>query len=263
MAFIACDFGHGCNGNAHVFRRAVVALESLAECIRKRLPRRAKNRTMPVMDRLSTCGSIWCSARSSRSGRMAVGRRGRRARPWPPCKERLNGKPPPLTAMRPLATRANGWRKIRARVAICELCPHLAASRTQTVFGVGNADADLMFIGEAPGADEDRAGRTICWARRPIAHEDHRDDGIQARRRLHRECSEMPAGHATGCVRQSPANVRGNAELSPVSREQIAIIQPKVLVALGADGRRGPPRHARHDARSARKMAFVITRRRS
>ena len=47
---------------------------------------------------------------------------------------------------------------IRERVAACTKCAHLACSRTQTVFGVGNPDADLMFIGEAPGADEDQQG---------------------------------------------------------------------------------------------------------
>src|SRR5437660_9564289 len=47
---------------------------------------------------------------------------------------------------------------VRARVSVCLKCPHLASSRTQTVFGVGNPDADVMFIGEAPGADEDAQG---------------------------------------------------------------------------------------------------------
>ena len=41
--------------------------------------------------------------------------------------------------------------------AVCEKCP-LSATRTNVVFGSGNADADLMFIGEAPGAEEDRQG---------------------------------------------------------------------------------------------------------
>src|SRR5258705_6445133 len=41
----------------------------------------------------------------------------------------------------------------------CTNCPELAATRTQVVFGAGNADADLMFVGEAPGANEDRMGR--------------------------------------------------------------------------------------------------------
>jgi uracil-DNA glycosylase len=40
----------------------------------------------------------------------------------------------------------------------CANCPELAATRTQVVFGAGNADADLMFVGEAPGANEDRQG---------------------------------------------------------------------------------------------------------
>lgn len=44
------------------------------------------------------------------------------------------------------------------RVAQCVRCQELAATRTQTVFGVGNPAARVMFIGEAPGADEDRAG---------------------------------------------------------------------------------------------------------
>src|SRR5712692_8118972 len=44
---------------------------------------------------------------------------------------------------------------VQARVSVCTKCPNLASSRTQTVFGVGNPDAEIMFIGEAPGADED------------------------------------------------------------------------------------------------------------
>ncbi len=40
----------------------------------------------------------------------------------------------------------------------CVRCPQLAETRTRVVFGAGNADADLMFVGEAPGANEDRRG---------------------------------------------------------------------------------------------------------
>jgi uracil-DNA glycosylase len=46
------------------------------------------------------------------------------------------------------------WQQARE----CTLCPHLAAARTTVVFGAGNADADLMFVGEAPGANEDKLG---------------------------------------------------------------------------------------------------------
>ncbi len=49
------------------------------------------------------------------------------------------------------------WDALRAKVSTCTACP-LHEGRTQTVFGVGNPDADWMFIGEAPGAEEDRRG---------------------------------------------------------------------------------------------------------
>ena len=49
------------------------------------------------------------------------------------------------------------WEALRTRVAGCTLCD-LHEGRNTTVFGVGNPDADLMVIGEAPGAEEDRQG---------------------------------------------------------------------------------------------------------
>ncbi len=49
------------------------------------------------------------------------------------------------------------WEPLRALVSECTRCP-LHQTRTQTVFGVGNPQARWMFIGEAPGADEDRQG---------------------------------------------------------------------------------------------------------
>jgi uracil-DNA glycosylase family 4 len=49
------------------------------------------------------------------------------------------------------------WDRLRAEVAACRACS-LCETRTQTVFGVGNRTADLMIVGEAPGADEDRVG---------------------------------------------------------------------------------------------------------
>jgi uracil-DNA glycosylase len=47
---------------------------------------------------------------------------------------------------------------LRQQVAGCTRCGELASTRTQTVFGVGNPNARLCFLGEAPGADEDRLG---------------------------------------------------------------------------------------------------------
>jgi DNA polymerase len=50
------------------------------------------------------------------------------------------------------------------QVAACTRCPQLASTRTQTVFGVGPIDPELCFVGEAPGADEDRLGEPFVGA---------------------------------------------------------------------------------------------------
>lgn len=55
------------------------------------------------------------------------------------------------------AVSALDWEPLREAVAGCRVCG-LCGTRTQTVFGVGDRDADLMIVGEAPGADEDRQG---------------------------------------------------------------------------------------------------------
>src|SRR2546430_13879179 len=61
----------------------------------------------------------------------------------------------PVTA--PAADRREQLVAVYEEAAVCEKCP-LSATRTKVVFGSGNADADLMFVGEAPGAEEDRQG---------------------------------------------------------------------------------------------------------
>ncbi len=123
---------------------------------------------------------------------------------------------------------------IAQRVATCQLCPHLAASRTQTVFGVGNIDAELMFIGEAPGADEDRqgepfVGRAGQLLTKIIAAMGFSRDDVYIANVL--KCRpNMPAGE--------PGNRKPTADematCLPYLSEQIKIIGPKVLVALGA-----------------------------
>jgi uracil-DNA glycosylase family 4 len=64
----------------------------------------------------------------------------------------------------PRAEREEQLRAIAARVALCTRCQELARARTQTVFGVGNPEAEILFLGEAPGADEDRLGEPFVGA---------------------------------------------------------------------------------------------------
>lgn len=58
----------------------------------------------------------------------------------------------------PASAEGDSLETIRREVAACTRCRELASTRTQTVFGVGNPQARLCLLGEAPGADEDRKG---------------------------------------------------------------------------------------------------------
>jgi uracil-DNA glycosylase len=123
---------------------------------------------------------------------------------------------------------------LREKVCLCTKCPHLASTRTQTVFGVGNADADLMFVGEAPGADEDaqgepfvgRAGQLLT---RIIETMGFRRNDVYIANIL--KCRpDMPSG-SYGNRAPTPAEMQ---TCRPYLVQQIDIIQPKVIVALGA-----------------------------
>ncbi len=62
------------------------------------------------------------------------------------------------------ATRREELKAVYTEARACTRCPQLARTRTQVVFGSGNADADLMFVGEAPGAREDEQGLPFVGA---------------------------------------------------------------------------------------------------
>ena len=123
---------------------------------------------------------------------------------------------------------------IRERVRVCTKCAHLACSRTQTVFGVGNPDAELMFIGEAPGVDEDRQGEPFVGRAGQLLTRIIETMG------LIRE--EVYIANILKCRPDTPRGSFGNRPPTllemqtcrPYLVEQIDIIQPKVLVALGA-----------------------------
>ena len=123
---------------------------------------------------------------------------------------------------------------VRERVCVCTKCAHLASSRTQTVFGVGNPDAEIMFIGEAPGADEDQQGEPFVGRAGQMLTKIIKAMGF-AREDVYianiLKCRpDMPAG-SFGNRAPTPAEMQ---TCRPYLVEQIDIIQPRVLVALGA-----------------------------
>jgi uracil-DNA glycosylase len=123
---------------------------------------------------------------------------------------------------------------VRERVGACTKCAHLACSRTQTVFGVGNPDADLMFIGEAPGADEDHQGEPFVGRAGQLL--------TRILKAMNFAREDVYIANILKCRPDMPAGSFGNRPPTPTEMqtcrpylvEQIDIIQPSVLVALGA-----------------------------
>src|SRR5947208_4766327 len=123
---------------------------------------------------------------------------------------------------------------VRERVRVCTKCKHLACSRTQTVFGVGNPEADLMFIGEAPGADEDQQGEPFVGRAGQLL--------TRIIRAMNFAREDVYIANILKCRPDMPSGSFGNRAPTPTEMqtcrpylvEQIDVIQPKVLVALGA-----------------------------
>lgn len=109
----------------------------------------------------------------------------------------------------------------------CPRCPELVATRTQVVFGAGNADADLMFVGEAPGANEDRQGRPFVGQAGGLLETLLGEIGM-ARKDV----------FVTNVLRCRPP---GNRDPQPAEIEncqgwlmrQLELIQPRVVCTLG------------------------------
>ena len=131
-------------------------------------------------------------------------------------------------------TKAERLAAMRGPVLACARCPHLVRSRTQVVFGVGNPDSEVMFVGEAPGADEDLQGEPFVGAAGQLLTR------IIAAMGFGR--SDVYIANVLKCRPNVPPGESGNrkprpeemATCLPYLREQIEIIQPRVLVALGA-----------------------------
>jgi uracil-DNA glycosylase family 4 len=126
------------------------------------------------------------------------------------------------------------FAELQKRALSCVKCPHLAASRKNVVFGVGNIDAQLMFVGEAPGADEDAQGEPFVGAAGQLLTKIISATGLSR--------ADVYIANILKCRPDTPGQSSGNrkptseemATCIPYLHEQIDLIQPKVIVALGA-----------------------------
>jgi uracil-DNA glycosylase len=123
---------------------------------------------------------------------------------------------------------AQGLRLIREDLGDCTRCRLHEQGRKQIVFGVGNPQARLMFIGEAPGADEDQQGEPFVGRAGQLLNNMIKAMGLRR--------EDVYIANIIKC--RPPGNrtpERDECETcSPFLMRQIAVIKPKVIVALGA-----------------------------
>src|SRR5437867_422718 len=131
-------------------------------------------------------------------------------------------------------TKEAAMAELRARAMVCRKCPHLAASRKNVVFGVGDVDSPLMFVGEAPGADEDEQGEPFVGKAgqlltRIIQTMGFTRDTVYIANIL--KCRPDTPGQTVGNRKPAPEEMQ---TCMPYLLAQLDIIEPKVIVALGA-----------------------------
>ena len=109
-------------------------------------------------------------------------------------------KPPSLDTLVPLPAhtipagdRLAALESIRAEIGDCTRCPLAYAGRKTIVFGDGDPNARLMFVGEGPGADEDASGLPFVGKAGQLLNNMIAAMGLEARRGLHRKHREVPS----------------------------------------------------------------------
>lgn len=140
----------------------------------------------------------------------------------------------PIAVPAPSADKAAAFAELKQRVLACVKCPHLVSSRKHVVFGVGNPNAELMFVGEAPGADEDIQGEPFVGKAGQLLTKIIQTMGL-SRETVYianiLKCRPDTPGQAAGNRKPTPEEMQ---TCIPYLHEQIDLIKPKVLVALGA-----------------------------
>jgi uracil-DNA glycosylase family 4 len=125
------------------------------------------------------------------------------------------------------SARREALKQVLAQARACERCPELAATRKTVVFGAGNADAELMFVGEAPGASEDEQGLPFVGRAGKLLDQLLGEIGM-----------ERNAVFICNTLKCRPP---GNRDPLPVEiencqeylRRQVELIQPTVICTLG------------------------------
>ena len=137
----------------------------------------------------------------------------------------LRGKETPVEEKKPAG--AGGWIELKQVVPACTACA-LHKSRTQTVFGVGDEQAEWMLIGEAPGAEEDRLGEPFVGQAGKLL--DNMLAAIDLRRGENVYIANVLKCRPPGNRNPEPDEVE---KCSAHLRAQIGLIAPRLILAMG------------------------------
>ena len=123
------------------------------------------------------------------------------------------------------------WESLEAAVTACTACG-LCETRTQTVFGVGHKTAHWMFVGEAPGAEEDARGEPFVGQAGRLL------DNMLAAVDLGRDRPDAHGVYIANVLKCRPPGNRNPQppevlQCAPYLRRQIALLRPRLLVLLG------------------------------
>jgi DNA polymerase len=121
---------------------------------------------------------------------------------------------------------AYDWSQLRERVAVCTRCS-LSATRTQTVFGVGNRRAQWLVVGEAPGAEEDRSGEPFVGRAGQLLNSMLRAIGLAREQVFIANVLKCRPPHNRDPL---PGEV---LECLPFLERQISLLNPKILLVVG------------------------------
>jgi uracil-DNA glycosylase family 4 len=121
---------------------------------------------------------------------------------------------------------APGLKLVREELGDCQRC-RLAGGRKQIVFGVGNPNADLVFVGEAPGADEDRQGEPFVGAAGQLLTKMIEAMGFRRQ--------DVYICNVIKCRPPSNRNPEPDevAACEPFLKKQLAALRPRMIVTLG------------------------------
>ncbi|HUO60484.1 MAG TPA: uracil-DNA glycosylase [Candidatus Acidoferrales bacterium] len=146
--------------------------------------------------------------------------------PEPEASASIDSQP---ASIAPITDRAVALRVIREDLGDCTRCPLHQQGRKQIVFGVGNPHAELMFVGEGPGADEDEQGEPFVGRAGQLLN-NMITNGMGLRR------EDVYIANIVKC--RPPQNRTPVPEecsiCSPFLMRQIAVVRPRAIVALGA-----------------------------